>query len=530
MHNLAFQGVFPMAVRARARAAARVLRHARLEFYGQVSFMKGGLGLSDRLTTVSPTYAREIQGEEQGCGLDGVLRERAGDLSGILNGVDPQVWSPATDAGIAAPTRATRGRQGACRRALQAEFGARAAAEAPLFGIVSRLTDQKGFTWCWPASTSCSAAARSWSCSAAATRRSRPSCATPRPRIRRRSACASATTRRWPHRIVAGADVILVPSRFEPCGLTQLYGLRYGTLPLVRRVGGLADTVVDSTLENLGDDHATASCSSASTSATTRAPSARLRAVQRRPRMAHRAGPGDGPGFDWEQRPPYGPTRSSTRAPSGAPQTSNLDHVRRRFDAALAPRARAAARVPPAIAGARRGSRCARVADGTLGDDAGRGPRGTGRQHTPRPLPVDGVPDRALALQRAWPRSASAPLVEEALAAEGLSLSAALEEERDAALGNGGLGRLRPAFLDSFAELGLRRSATGCATASACSHSAYRTVSRSSCPTTGCRTAIRGKCPRPEAQYRVGFGGEVHAEGTGRRWLPAESSSRARST
>jgi starch synthase len=146
IHNLAFQGVFPMSVEPELGLPAEFFGLRGLEFYGQVSFMKGGLVHADRLTTVSPTYAREIQGEEQGCGLDGVLRERAGDLSGILNGVDPKVWSPATETGIAErySAKAVAGKA-TCRASLQAEFALAPQQDAPLFGIVSRLTDQKGF-------------------------------------------------------------------------------------------------------------------------------------------------------------------------------------------------------------------------------------------------------------------------------------------------------------------------------------------------------------------------------------------------
>ena len=258
VHNLAFQGVFPMTIRHGLGLPPEYFGLQGLEFYDQVSFMKGGLVYSDRLTTVSPTYAREIQGEEQGCGLDGVLRERSEDLVGILNGVDPAVWSPGADAGIAqAYDAADLSGKAACRRALQAEFGLAAQAEAPLFGIVSRLTDQKGVTLVLAGldemlrrggqlvvlgsgDPALEAALRE----AAAARPASVAL-----RLGYDEALA--------HRIVAGADAILVPSRFEPCGLTQLYGLRYGTLPLVRRVGGLADSVVDCSLENLGEGLAT---------------------------------------------------------------------------------------------------------------------------------------------------------------------------------------------------------------------------------------------------------------------------------
>ena len=258
IHNLAFQGVFPMVVEPELGLPAEFFGMRRLEFYGQVSFMKGGLVHADRLTTVSPTYAREIQTEEQGCGLDGVLRERAGDLSGILNGVDPKVWSPATDAGIAALYSATSmGGKAACRTALQAEFGLAPQQEAPLFGIVSRLTDQKGFNLVLAGLDELLGRGAQLvvlgSGDPALEAELRAAAAAHPAQVAVRFGYDEALA----HRIVAGADVIGVPSRFEPCGLTQLYGLRYGTLPLVRRVGGLADSVVDCALENLADGSAT---------------------------------------------------------------------------------------------------------------------------------------------------------------------------------------------------------------------------------------------------------------------------------
>jgi starch synthase len=258
IHNLAFQGTFPMAVRADLDLPAEFFGIEGLEFYHQVSFMKGALVYADRLTTVSPTYAREIQGEEQGCGLDGMLRARASDLSGILNGVDPQVWSPASDPLIAMRyDAATLSGKAACRQHLQAELGLEGQSEAPLFGVVSRLTEQKGIHLVLEGLAEVVARGGQLvvlgSGDAALEAALRDAAAAQPGRV----ALRLGYDEELAHRIVAGADVILVPSRFEPCGLTQLYGLRYGTLPLVRRVGGLADTVVDSALENLADGTAT---------------------------------------------------------------------------------------------------------------------------------------------------------------------------------------------------------------------------------------------------------------------------------
>jgi starch synthase len=260
VHNLAYQGVFPMAIQAELGLPPEYFGLKGLEFHGQVSFMKGGLVFADQVTTVSPTYAREIQDEAQGCGLDGVLRERAGAgaLTGILNGVDPAIWDPANDAEIAKRYDAAHlSAKALSRKRLQKEFGLTQQSDAPLFGIVSRLTEQKGFPLVLdglPELLRRGGQLIVLGSGDAALQAALAEAAKAHPR---RVALHVGYDEPLAHRIVAGADVIVVPSRFEPCGLTQLYGLRYGTLPLVRRVGGLADSVVDSALENLGDDTAT---------------------------------------------------------------------------------------------------------------------------------------------------------------------------------------------------------------------------------------------------------------------------------
>ncbi len=246
IHNLAYQGLFPSADFALLGLPSHFMEAAGLEFHGRLSLMKSGLQFAQRVTTVSPTYAREIATPEFGFGLDGVVRSRKADLSGILNGVDGEVWNPTHDTALAAGYSADEmSGKALCKQALQAETGLAERADVPLFGIVSRLTSQKGLDLVLGAlpgllrrggqllvqgtgepslEVAFSSAARSHPGHVAV-------------RIGYDEALA--------HRLVAGADVILVPSRFEPCGLTQLYGLRYGSLPLVRRVGGLADTVVD---------------------------------------------------------------------------------------------------------------------------------------------------------------------------------------------------------------------------------------------------------------------------------------------
>jgi starch synthase len=258
IHNLAYQGLFPETAFAQLGLPAAYFDVSGLEFFGQVSFMKAALRYADRVTTVSPTYAREIMSESQGCGLDGLLRERANLLSGILNGVDYEVWSPATDVLLPAPYDVdTLAGKAMVKRALQADFGLEPRAQALVFGVVSRLTEQKGLH-CLP-QVMAELVQRGGQLALlgqgdAALEQAFVDAAIRYPgQVGVRIGYDEVTA----HAVVAGADVILVPSTFEPCGLTQLYGLRYGTLPLVRRVGGLADTVVDCTLENLDDGSAT---------------------------------------------------------------------------------------------------------------------------------------------------------------------------------------------------------------------------------------------------------------------------------
>jgi len=201
---------------------------------------------ADRITTVSPTYAQEIATAEFGSGLDGVIRQRADVVSGILNGVDPEVWSPATDPLLAARYGAEDlAGKARCKAALQAEFSLEPRADAPLFCIVSRLTSQKGLDLllaALPAALQAGAQLVVQGTGDAALEAAFGAAAQAHPG---RVAVYLGYDEDRAHRLIGGADVIMVPSRFEPCGLTQLYGLRYGTLPLVRRVGGLADTVVD---------------------------------------------------------------------------------------------------------------------------------------------------------------------------------------------------------------------------------------------------------------------------------------------
>jgi starch synthase len=258
VHNLAYQGIFPAALFGQLGLPGDFFDMHGVEFYGQLSFLKAGLYFADRITTVSPTYAREIRTVAQGAGLDALLRTRAHDLSGILNGVDYAVWNPATDPALAANYTNTKlAGKSACKTALQARFGLAQKSDALLFGVVSRLTEQKGLDLLLAALPDI--VKRGGQLAVLGT--GDPALEAGLQRVAHAHPDAVAVEfgfdEALAHAIVAGSDVIAVPSRFEPCGLTQMYALAYGSPPLVHGVGGLADTVVDASLENLADDLAT---------------------------------------------------------------------------------------------------------------------------------------------------------------------------------------------------------------------------------------------------------------------------------
>lgn len=258
VHNLAYQGVFPRHTFDELGLPGQFFDVNGLEFYGQTSFMKAGLFFSDKITTVSPTYAREIQGPEQGCGLNGLLTGRQHDLSGILNGVDPDVWNPAKDKFIPATyTKTALAGKLTSKTALQKQVGLKVQTDMPLFSIVSRLTEQKGLNLViegLPELIRQGGQIVVLGNGDTAIEEAFKEAAKTYPE---QVAVQIGFDEEQAHRIIAGSDVTMVPSRFEPCGLTQLYGLMYGTLPLVRRVGGLADTVKDCSLENMYEGIAT---------------------------------------------------------------------------------------------------------------------------------------------------------------------------------------------------------------------------------------------------------------------------------
>jgi starch synthase len=246
VHNLAFQGLFPMHDWPLLGAASRLMSPSGIEFHGQLSYMKAGLLFADHVTTVSPNYAREIATHEFGCGLDGVIRGRGAAVSGILNGIDTDIWNPAADNAIAQRYDAERmAGKVECRRAVQTELGLQADEQALLLSVVSRLTAQKGLDLVLAALPELLRAGVQLAVQGTGEPALEAAFRMAQQAHPGRVHVHVGYDEARAHRLIAGADAIVVPSRFEPCGLTQMYGLRYGTLPIVRRVGGLADTVSD---------------------------------------------------------------------------------------------------------------------------------------------------------------------------------------------------------------------------------------------------------------------------------------------
>jgi starch synthase len=247
IHNAAFQGNFPLGSAARLGLPLEVLCVDGMEFYGQLSFLKAGIRYADRITTVSPTYARELLTPEFGFGMEGIIRSRAADFVGILNGIDTELWNPATDRHIAERySRANAVGKAACKADLQRGNGMNTEQAAPVVSFASRL---------------------SWQKMADVVLERLPRLLESHPRMQFAMVAEgepaleqgfARVAARFPgrvgvrgysealeHRLHAGADILLHGSRFEPCGLAQMYAMRYGALPVVRRVGGLADTVTD---------------------------------------------------------------------------------------------------------------------------------------------------------------------------------------------------------------------------------------------------------------------------------------------
>jgi len=246
VHNMAFQGLFPSDRLEELRLPARMFVPSEIEFHAQIGFLKAGLVFADRITTVSPTYAREIREPAQGFGLEGLLRWRRTELTGILNGIDTAIWNPQNDPHLAKPYGpSSLDAKAANKSALQRRFGLAERPERLVFGVVSRLTHQKGLDLLLPLLPLVVAAGGQIALLGNGDRALEAAYTAAAKRHPGDVGVVLAYGEALAHQIQGGADALLVPSRFEPCGLTQLAALRYGTLPIVARVGGLADSVVD---------------------------------------------------------------------------------------------------------------------------------------------------------------------------------------------------------------------------------------------------------------------------------------------
>ncbi len=244
IHNLGYQGIFRKEEFPKLGLNSRLFSVNGLEFFDQINLLKGGLQFCDTITTVSPTYSKEIQGKEQGFGLDGVLKHRSADLYGILNGLDYSLWDPAHDRHIfKAYTAASIAGKSVNKDGLQRACGLGRNLSAPLVGIVSRLAQQKGFdilAGCLETVCRMDVQLVVLGSGDAAYQRQFEAMAKKFPRS---VFLHAGFDEPLAHRIYAGADIFLMPSHYEPCGLGQMIALRYGTLPVVHKTGGLADTV-----------------------------------------------------------------------------------------------------------------------------------------------------------------------------------------------------------------------------------------------------------------------------------------------
>jgi starch synthase len=259
IHNLAYQGLFWHLDMPLTGLPWRLFHHERLEFFGKLSFLKGGIIYADLLNTVSPTYAREIQTPYYGCGLQAVLAARRKDLFGIVNGIDERVWDPAIDPQLAARydvETVTVGKP-ACKEALQRHFGLGQQPRTPLLAMVSRLAEQKGVDLLCQIAPALLQQNVQLVVLGEGQADLQAMLTALRSQFPTQVGLKLGQDEPLAHQIEAGADIFLMPSQYEPCGLSQLYSLKYGTVPVVRATGGLCDTVTDATAERLLDGTAT---------------------------------------------------------------------------------------------------------------------------------------------------------------------------------------------------------------------------------------------------------------------------------
>ena len=258
IHNIAFQGCFNATWLKQLELPAAHFDMNGFEYHGQISFLKAGLFYADKLSTVSPTYAKEIQTTEFGFGLEGLLQTRSDDLMGILNGIDADEWNPATDQHL--PKNYSNSRitgKHAVKHALQQQLGLDTNANAPLLGVVSRLTHQKGLDLLPSLMPKLVDLGCQFAILGSGEKKLEASFNALAERYPAQVSMNTGYHEHLSHNIMAGSDLFIMPSRFEPCGLNQLYGLAYGTPPIVSNTGGLADSVCDTTTLTLKNNSAT---------------------------------------------------------------------------------------------------------------------------------------------------------------------------------------------------------------------------------------------------------------------------------
>ncbi len=258
IHNLAYQGLFPNADYHALNLPNQLWHPDGLEFHGMLSFIKGGLVYADRITTVSPTYALEIQTPDFGCGLEGLLRHRQAVLTGIINGIDTELWNPQTDAAISQRYDIHHLEQKVANKlALQQRLSLPVNEKTPVFGLISRLVEQKGIDLildCLPEMVAMPIQFALLGSGSPNFEHRLQNFAHLYPH---KLSVTFGYDENLAHLIEAGADIFLMPSRFEPCGLNQLYSQRYGTIPIVRQTGGLADSIEDALPESISIQTAT---------------------------------------------------------------------------------------------------------------------------------------------------------------------------------------------------------------------------------------------------------------------------------
>lgn len=246
IHNLAYQGVFPKHTFGLTNLPAQFYHTETAEFFNQVNFLKAGIASADAVTTVSPRYAREITTQEFGAGLDGLLRKRQKSLFGILNGVDYKEWNTTRNERLPATYSASNlSGKAVCKAALQKRLGLPVAVNVPVFGAVTRLVEQKGIDLTLGALEEMLSSSMQFVLLGSGSQPFQRALVNLQQRHPDKVACQFGYDDSLAHQIEAGSDFYLMPSRFEPCGLNQMYSLRYGTIPIVRRTGGLDDSVID---------------------------------------------------------------------------------------------------------------------------------------------------------------------------------------------------------------------------------------------------------------------------------------------